>query len=53
MQTTEPNTRFLQHTLESEGIASVFELNNGNHFIQSEWRVAKGIQWTLRALKRL
>ena len=53
MQTTEPNTRFLQHTLESEGIASVFELNNGNHFVQSEWRVAKGIQWTLRTLKRL
>lgn len=33
-----------------EGINSFFQLNNGNHYNQPEWRMAKGIQWMLRAL---
>ena len=30
------------------GKRSRFELNNGNHYMQPDWRMAKGIQWALR-----
>jgi len=53
MQQTEPNTRLLNELYKKMGIASIFELNNGNHFQKTEWRVAKGIQWTLRSLKKI
>lgn len=52
MQLTEPNTRLLNQFYTSKGIPSIFELNNGNHFMQPDWRVAKGIQWILRTLKK-
>ena len=52
MQLTEPNTRLLNQFYTDKGIPSVFELNNGNHFMQPDWRVAKGIQWILRTLKK-
>lgn len=52
MQQTEPNTRLLCDHYNKMKIASTFELNNGNHFQKTDWRVAKGIQWTLRTLKK-
>ncbi len=53
MQQTEPNTRLLCDLYSEMGIATIFELNNGNHFQKTDWRVAKGIQWTLRTLKKI
>jgi hypothetical protein len=53
MQQTEPYTRLLNELYKEMGIASIFELNNGNHFMKTDWRVAKGIQWTLRTLKKI
>ena len=48
LKTVRTNTQWLHDHYENQGIRTVFELNNGNHFMQSEWRMAKGIQWTLR-----
>lgn len=33
-----------------DGINAFFRLNNGNHYNQTEWRMAKGIQWMLREM---
>lgn len=48
LATVEDNTRWLYDHYSRQGITSIFELNNGNHYMQSEWRVAKGIQWSLK-----
>lgn len=52
MQQTEPNTRQVHNLLKSKGFDSIFELNNGNHFQQTDWRVAKAIKQTLASLKK-
>jgi predicted alpha/beta superfamily hydrolase len=36
----------------NKGIKTTFELNAGNHFKDYEWRLAKGIAWTLFILQK-
>jgi predicted alpha/beta superfamily hydrolase len=47
----EDNTRWLCEYYQKKNVNTVFQLNNGNHYIQSDWRMAKGIQWILRQKK--
>ncbi len=47
MATVEEKTMALQKYFEEQGLATIFELNPGNHFKDSELRVAKGIRWIL------
>lgn len=49
LSTIEDNTRQLYEEYKSAGLNVIFELNNGNHYMQPDWRMAKGIQWTLRS----
>lgn len=44
----EDNTRWLCGYYQKNNVNTVFQLNNGNHYMQSDWRIAKGIQWILR-----
>ena len=44
----ENNTRWLCGYYQRNNVNTVFQLNNGNHYMQSDWRIAKGIQWILR-----
>jgi predicted alpha/beta superfamily hydrolase len=43
----EDNTRWLCEYYQKQNVKTVFQLNNGNHYMQSDWRIAKGIQWIL------
>lgn len=52
LTTVEDNTRQLYDYLQHASIHSIFELNNGNHFQQCAWRIAKGIQWSLRQINK-
>lgn len=44
---TENCTRELYSIYQSQGINSIFELNQGNHFRDVSYRLAKGITWAL------
>ena len=35
----------IQKIIESKGVETTFEMNNGNHFAQPEERLAKAIKW--------
>lgn len=48
LRTVEDNTRELYNLYLEQGIPAVFELNNGNHYIQTQKRMAKGIQWSMK-----
>lgn len=48
LQRVEENTRWLCAHYQEQGITTIFELNTGNHYMQTELRMAKGIGWTLR-----
>ena len=48
LQRVEDNTRRLSEHHQALGISTTFELNTGNHYMQSELRMAKGIRWILR-----
>jgi predicted alpha/beta superfamily hydrolase len=48
LQCVEENTRWLSAHYQAQGITTTFELNTGNHYMQTELRMAKGIGWTLR-----
>jgi predicted alpha/beta superfamily hydrolase len=48
LQRVEDNTRRLFGHYQALGINTTFELNTGNHYMQSELRMAKGIRWILR-----
>ena len=37
----------LYSVYQQKGIQSIFELNPGNHYKNAEFRLAKGISWTL------
>ena len=49
LRTVEENTRALCEHYKRMGIATVFERNPGNHFRDTEERMAKGIAWILEA----
>ncbi|WP_321426183.1 alpha/beta hydrolase-fold protein [uncultured Bacteroides sp.] len=48
LTTIEDNTRSLYEYFQKSGINTIFELNNGNHFQQGAWRMAKGMKWSLK-----
>lgn len=48
MRQVESVTQALADFYQSQGINTVFRLNDGNHSYHANWRVAKGIQWILR-----
>lgn len=50
LQTTQKNTEQLARFYHDQGIETFFELNPGNHFVDNELRLAKGITWMLRYL---
>ena len=41
------NTRTIEGTLQGRGIDTVFEINPGNHFSETDIRMARGIKWLL------
>ena len=43
------DTRRMEALLTDRGLATTFELNPGNHFSQTDERMARGIAWILRA----
>ena len=47
MRTVDDCTSRIRDLCESRGIDTVFEINPGNHFVDGELRLAKGIAWTL------
>lgn len=47
LQSVQDKTQELHDLFEKHGIKTVFELNKGNHFRQSDLRTAKGIKWVL------
>ena len=48
LQKTQNNTEQLNRFYHDQGIETIFELNPGNHFVDNELRLAKGIAWILR-----
>jgi predicted alpha/beta superfamily hydrolase len=52
LATVEDNTRKLAANVAAKGIPTEFRLNNGNHYMQADWRMAKGIQWLLTETKK-
>ncbi|WP_106827924.1 alpha/beta hydrolase [Parabacteroides pacaensis] len=52
LTTVEDNTRSLYDHFRKAGINTIFELNNGNHFQQGAWRLAKGIKWSLQQIAK-
>ena len=47
MRTVEDNTRYIQQIFLENGVKTVFELNPGGHFTDSNERLAKAITWIL------
>lgn len=43
----EKNTKFIKNYFENLGINAIYEENNGNHFQNSDIRMAKAIKWLL------
>lgn len=43
----ETNTKEIEQFYRENGIATIYEENEGNHFQDAEWRMAKGIKWIL------
>lgn len=51
MKTVGDNIRIQNEILKKQGIQSVLEWNEGNHFQNSELRLAKGFVWCMQILK--
>ena len=47
LSTVQANAENLENFYTSQKIKSIFELNDGNHFVDNELRLAKGIRWVL------
>ena len=45
MKDVQRNTEEIAARYDSMGISTVFQLNPGNHFTQTEARIADGIAW--------
>lgn len=43
--TVEDNTKEICELIKNNGIESIFEMNEGNHFKDADLRLAKGIKW--------
>lgn len=47
LQTVEENTKEIEKFLSEQGIKTIYEENEGNHFQNADLRMAKGINWIL------
>jgi predicted alpha/beta superfamily hydrolase len=47
LRAVQDNTQAIAEKFKNEGIETVFEMNPGNHYKNSEQRTARGIQWIL------
>lgn len=47
MKTVEENTKEIERIYNSQGIKTIYEENQGNHFKDGTLRMAKGIKWIL------
>ena len=45
LRTVEDNTKEICELIKNNGIESIFEMNEGNHFKDADLRLAKGIKW--------
>ena len=45
LKNVEEKTIAIEKIIESKGVETTFEMNNGNHFAQPEERLAKAIKW--------
>ena len=45
LKNVEEKTIVIEKIVESKGVETTFEMNNGNHFAQPEERLAKAIKW--------
>ena len=43
--TVEASTKEICELIKNNGIESIFEMNEGNHFKDADLRLAKGIKW--------
>ena len=48
LQTVEENTNEIEKFLSEQGIKTIYEENEGNHFQDADLRIAKGIKWILK-----
>ena len=48
LQTVEENTKKTEKFLREQGIKTIYEENEGNHFQSADLRIAKGIKWILK-----
>ena len=48
LQTVEENTKKIEKFLREQGIKTIYEENEGNHFQNADLRMAKGIKWILK-----
>jgi len=48
LQSVQNNTEQIYKHFKQESINTIFELNKGNHFTQTTFRMAKGITWLLQ-----
>ena len=48
LQTVEENTKKIEKFLREQGIKTIYEENEGNHFQNADLRIAKGIKWILK-----
>lgn len=47
MSKVEENTKILEQFYKAQGIQTIYEENEGNHFQDVSLRLAKGIRWSL------
>ena len=47
LATVEENTKEIENIYHSQGIKTIYEENEGNHFSEPDLRMAKGIKWIL------
>lgn len=52
MQTVLVRTKQIEEKFRNDGIDTMMEMNEGNHFTQAPERIAKGIRWLLRSPER-
>ena len=48
LATVEEHTKAIENIYHSQGIKTIYEENEGNHFHEADLRMAKGIKWILK-----
>lgn len=50
LATVEKHTKEIENIYHSQGIKTIYEENEGNHFHEADLRMAKGIKWILEEI---